>query len=410
MRRDPGLGHLLEVALPSAVPPPGAEERVLERIRAAPRSSVVARPSAARGGLGWAVAAIVILVAGFRFVVGVPWYTPSAGSSRSVAIGANDQLLLLEHGVRVLARSGADMDLVELADHSECRLQVGVVLVHVPEGSPRRFEVLTPSSRVVVTGTIFSVGTDAGATRVTVWDGHVQVLQGDVRTSLGAGQHWPPASAAAVATEADFELLGAAERLRAGALLPPLASYRDAGRQDPAQQAEPAPSAQPRARTLFSQAGALERAGQLRRAAAVYERAAAADATDAEAASFAAARLYNGMANHRAVQRVLLAHRARYVDGGAYGRAADVLLLRTYVAQGNAVQVEREAERFILHHPLDPRASQFRDARALGWAKRGRCGEAQRELSLLSVAAAAEVARACVQSSDEPRRFQKMRR
>jgi hypothetical protein len=126
----------------------------------------------------------------------------------------------------------------------------------------------------------------------------------------------------------------------------------------------------------YVRARRLEVAGDRAQAAALYERVAGGDGATAEAAAFAAARLYSGLAEHAAVRRVLSSYRARH-PAGLYARASDVLWLRALIAEGDSAGIEREAERFLRNHPDDPRAPQFRAARALERARRGRCVEAR---------------------------------
>lgn len=412
MKRDPELGRVLARALPSGEPRLGAEERVLAQIRRRESS----RPPPARawragGGLLAAALLVLAVVAG----VGTSLYLGDQPAPREVAapaalpeapaskhrldVGAQDELMILESGVRLLARAHSRAEIVESSAGTECRLERGELLVHVPEGRGQRFEVVTASARALVRGTVFGVSAMAGSsTSVTVWKGRVEVQRGLDRASLGAGQHWPPEAHALTLSESDLRRLRVLERVQAAAL--------DGGA--PREGAAPAVSplgarslTPPTARSFYRRARDLELGGERRRAAKLYERAAEQGGLSGEAAAFAAARLYVGMEEHALAQRLLLAYRRRHPNG-SYARAADVLLLRTYVAQGAAADIEREAERFIRRHPTDPRALQFRWARALQWAKSGRCAEARAELPALGQRYGARLAERCPRVAKNP--------
>jgi TolA-binding protein len=279
------------------------------------------------------------------------------------------------------------LEVSERTAQTECRLVVGEVLVHVPEGSTDGFAVVTATTRVDVTGTVFGVSAHAtGATSVTVWNGRVRVSGGEARESLEAGQHWPLGAQRLRATDADMDLLAAGDRVDivepepARALEPPQArSSRASSRAVPSAPTRARSDAAPAERDLYARARDVEASGDRREAARLYERAAGEAGATAEAAAFAAARLYSGLAEHALARRVLSSYRAQHPNG-LYARAADVLWLRALVAEGDSVGVERESERFLRNYPDDPRAGQFRAARALDRARRGRCVEARADL------------------------------
>lgn len=394
--RDPEWARLLEAACPPAVPRPGAEDRVLERIRQQRHGSAARRSRGRAGAPGWAAAAVAC-----AFLLGVAlasWTRTSRAPSahielgmppaelvdqpamaapappepveaRRVAATTADELLELSRGARVLARAGTSIELSEGSDVVECRLGVGEVLVHVPERSHGKFIVVTPTQRVEVSGTVFGVSASAaGETKVSVWEGRVEVHGVAGSASLSAGESWPRGAAPLRADRADMARLSASARV--GELPHPVSSAASSS-------GSPRRSAgAPAVDDSYARARELEVAGDRAGAAALYERVAGGDGATAEAAAFAAARLYSGLAEHAAVRRVLSSHRARH-PAGQFARAADVLWLRTLVAEGDSTGIEREAERFLRNHPGDPRASQFRAARALDRARRGRCVEAR---------------------------------
>jgi hypothetical protein len=67
-------------------------------------------------------------------------------------------------------------------------------VAHVVEG--QRFEVATAHVRVIATGTVFSVSTDAQSTHVHVFEGTVVVEYDGARDALLAGQSWDAGSPA----------------------------------------------------------------------------------------------------------------------------------------------------------------------------------------------------------------------
>lgn len=408
MKRDPELASLLARALPRGEPRPGAEERVLAklRLREDPSAPRVPRSRAP----GWWLAAAVLLSAliGVGNVIyalgrdatearlGSFESVEQASAPRRVDVGTHDELLRLRSDVRVLARAHSKAELAESAEGISYRLEAGEVLVHVPSGQGLRFEVVTATARVLVQGTVFGVRAAPDAsTSVTVWEGKVEVRRAEVRTSVGSGQHWPPEAAALPLSESDLQRLAATERVRAPSSVDDT-EQTDVGAASPALRATP--RREPRVRSSYLRARDLELEGERRRAAALYERAAEAGGPSAEAALFAAARLYAGLAEHATAERLILAYRQRHVDG-EYARAADVLLLRGYVAQGAAKKIEREATRFITRYPADPRAIQFRWARARQWAESGRCAEARAELPELGLKYATRLAEWCPRPS-----------
>ena len=405
MKRDPQLASLLARALPGGEPRPGAEERVLARLRL--REKLPARQMPRTRASGWWLAAAVLLVA--LIGVGNALYELGRGApqartasdirepvapARRVEVGAHDELLRLESGVRVLARAHSKAEIEESAGGSSCRLETGEVLVHVPEGRGQRFEVVTATARVLVKGTVFGVhaGPDA-AMSVTVWEGQVEVRRGDVRIAVGSGEHWPPESAVLPLSESDVQRLAAEARVRAPSSFEG-AEPTGVGGAPSVSPARERPKLVRPSKSSYMRARDLELEGERRRAAALYERAAEEGGASAEAALFAAARLYAGLAEHAMAERLLLTYRRRHMDG-EYARAADVLLLRGYVAQGAAAEIEREATRFIARHPSDPRAIQFRWARARQWAQNGRCAEARAEVPALGVRYAARLTEWC---------------
>lgn len=406
MKRDPELASLLARALPRGEPRRGAEERVLTKLRLGETqpSRHVHRERAAGWWLAAALLSLALLGWGSRFYEqGRAALKPLTASSavskrpapaRRVEVGAEDELLLLRGGVRVLARAHGRAEIQESPDGISCRLEAGAVLVHVPEGGGQRFEVVTRTARVLVKGTVFGVHAAADAsTLVTVWEGRVEVQRGEARTSVESGQHWPPEATALSVSASDLKRLAATERVRAsssGDTAPTAVAAPSTFRAT----AHPAPVPRSQRSNPYLRARDLELAGQRRRAAVMYERAAEEGGPSAEAALFAAARLYAGLAEHATAERLLLTYRQRHVDG-EYARAADVLLLRGYVARGAAAEVEREAARFIARHPADPRAIQFRWARARQWAESGRCAEARAELPALGRRHAARLAEWC---------------
>jgi ferric-dicitrate binding protein FerR (iron transport regulator) len=333
-----------------------------------------------------------------------PATTAPRGASeprRLVAAGA-DELVELQRGARVLARAGTSIELSEGADLVECRLGAGEVLVHVPQGSRGKFAVVTPAMRIEVTGTVFGVSAnESGNTAVSVWEGRVEVHEGAARTDVAAGESWPPGAEPLRADGADMARLAASARVAPELLRSVLAARAERIRDAPRVGVQPSSARAKGAAPVedsFARARRLEVAGDRAAAARLYERVAAGDGSTAEAAAFAAARLYSGLSEHAAVWRVLSSYRARYPDG-VYARASDVLWLRSLVAEGDSDGLEREAERFLRNYPDDPRAGQFRAARALDRARRGRCIEARVDLAELEVPVRRHVETLCSASA-----------
>jgi hypothetical protein len=413
MKRDPDLARSLERALPAPEPPLGVEERVLSRVRARASGPDAERRAGRRPGPSWplavAVAALALSAVALWLVRSAdhPEATePAATLETSVpttfeALG-RDRIIELARGVRLLARAGARLEVSEAPRGTVCRLRRGVLLVHVPEGSDRTFEVATASARVVVTGTVF--GVDAGddepgaingvsrwATRVTVWEGRVRVHRDGTQRELIGGQSWPPDLAAIEPTSNDFDQLGARERVAAGLSPSQLAVVPDAGsaargrnerRASRERRSRPATdSVAEAASDTYRKAQRLEAGGRPREAAALYELSAGQAGPTAEAAHFAAARLRSHLGEPEAARHWIETYRHRF-PAGAYARAVDVLSLRAFEAERDAAGVEREAARFLERFSDDPRAPQFRAARALARARQGRCAAARSEPEL----------------------------
>ena len=419
MKRDPELARWLERALPAPEPPPGVEERVLARVRTGAARSPAERRAGPRPAPPWPLAAVALAALALSAVA--LWLVSSDEPARNAGTSAassgeitaastfeafdRDRIIALSRGVRLLARAGASLEVREAPEGTLCRLHRGVLLVHVPVGSAHAFEVATASQRVVVTGTVFGVdaGDDerarsnalsrsASASRVTVWEGRVRVLRDGTRHELMAGQSWPPDRAAIQPVSGDFDQLGARERVAAGLLPSRLAEAPDAGNAATGlpqrsagrarRQSPPASDAVAETRpATYLEAQRLETAGRPREAADLYERAAAQAGPTAEAALFAAARLRSHLGEPEAARHWLETYRRRF-PAGAYARAVDVLSLRAFEAEGDAAGVEREAARFLERFSDDPRAPQFRAARAEARARQGRCAAARSEPGL----------------------------
>lgn len=420
--------RLLEAACPAATPRPGAEERVLERVRQR-RDEVTRRSARSTRAVVWATVAVacafclgISLAYSMRASDTASTARTSSGATggaplpqaieprsqpadlappllRRVAATVRDELVELDRGARVLARAGTSIELSETAQVVECRLVFGEVLVHVPEGSRGTFAVVTSTQRVEVTGTVFGVSASAtGKTSVSVWDGRVEVLDGAASASLVAGESWPRGAEALRADAADMAQLAASARLAHE--LAPNPQARGEQKKGKAAAEVSAPSRARGAKggglhdVQYARARRLEAEGDRARAAGLYERVAEGDGPTAEAAAFAAARLYGGLSDHAGVRRVLSSYRARH-PSGLYARASDVLWLRSLVAEHDSAGIEREAERFLRNHPDDPRAPQFRGARALDRARRGRCVEARFDLAEVEAATRAQIDLLC---------------
>jgi FecR-like protein len=430
LKPDPGWSRLLEEALPGE-PRPGAEERVLRGVRerlaselqhAERRSSGVAATGDGRARARRWLAALAIAATCALLVFAVQrWQrasTPALGqrataaasasnSTGAVETGTSERALTLGDGVRLLVRSGTRLRWQEAGDGSECWLDEGSVLVNVPEGYGRRFRVHTASTQVEVTGTVFGVEQRGVRSSVTVWHGSVHVTRAAEQTNIVAGQHWPREAPSLQASATDLERIGALDRVQA-----PLAgAASDAGAPDldrddtASSEALPPPGAPsgtahepvPTLDVLaqrYREARELESHGERARAADLYTAVAHSTGSEAEAATFAAARLRHGLGQHEAARRLLETYRNRFPNG-SYARAVDVLLLRVHLARNDSAAVEREANAFLIEHAGDPRAPQFRWARARSLASRGRCSEALAERALLEPARQAELQRLC---------------
>lgn len=398
MKRDPQLAQQLEAVLPSGVPRPGAEERVLARIRERQRLGVSERAAVGAGRRSRALAGLMSLAA-VALAVAVllvlrggelggqerrgaapaelsPAAPPGALTVPS-GTAAAARLVSARRGIRVLGRAGATFELRETDAGVECHLALGEILVHVPEGAANTFTVVTPAARALVTGTVFGVSVaPTGATSVSVWEGEVRVENGAGRTNVGGGEHWPPETPRLEATREELSRLGALERVeRRPTGKRPHAAVRSDAR-------------------LYELARSVEASGDRRRAATLYERAAQQGGPAGEAALFAAARVRSGLSDHGEVRRLVAAYRARH-PRGAYARAADVLLLRSLSAERDASAIEREAAHFLASYPDDLRAPQFRSARAIERARRGRCAEASADAVHLDQARARVIAQWC---------------
>lgn len=115
--------------------------------------------------------------------------TPSPAAPGQSTIAAPTRLTLAT-GDALTTSSGATFDMRGFSD-SERRVHVssGTVLfdvVHLPTETP--FVVETDDARVMVRGTVFTVGYAEGVTRVHVFEGHVDVIRADGTHALHAGQ------------------------------------------------------------------------------------------------------------------------------------------------------------------------------------------------------------------------------
>jgi ferric-dicitrate binding protein FerR (iron transport regulator) len=421
LKPDPRWSRALEQALPSE-PRSGAEERVLRGVRARvaraagssqrqPRLS--AQGSARRWLLALAAAGACALLALFALRQhGTPLpigseqvaRAASAQASGAVDTGTGERTLTLGDGVRVLLRAGTRLRWQERDDGSECWLDQGGLLLNVPEGYGRRFRVHTSSTEVEVTGTVFGVEERGTRSSVTVWHGSVRVTRAAEQARVVAGQHWPRGAPSLAASPTDLARIGALERVTDASL----AAAPDAGvlrasdeRAPPSVPAARLPAPPPAPRPTLAQlveryreARQLEARGERGRAADLYAMVGASTGAEAEAATFAAARLRHGLGQHEASRRLLEAYKNRFPNG-SYARAVDVLLLRVQLARGDNAAVERVATQFLNEHASDPRAAQFRWARAKARADSGRCAEALADAAALDAAQAAELRKVC---------------
>lgn len=142
------------------------------------------------GGIGIAAAAAVALVTWFaqqpetvhpvavagpqQDVVDVPM---SLDASIADAPWSFEPVFSSNSEVRMLASSGALYTSPEPReiDLREMRIDSGTVVVEFVSGHGRRLRVVTPDARIDVTGTIFYVSVNDGATSVGVIEGEVQV-------------------------------------------------------------------------------------------------------------------------------------------------------------------------------------------------------------------------------------------
>jgi hypothetical protein len=411
LKPDAAWARLLEQGLPDE-PRAGAEERVLAGVRERLARDTRQRQRVAFGARRWYPA---FALAALAVTIGVAvWRWPSSDetareqraaltnpseSSGAVDSGTSERELMLGDGVRLLLRDATRLRWQESSAGSECWLERGSVLVHVPERYGRRFVVRTTSTEVVVTGTVFGVEQRGELASVTVWHGSVEIKRASEQARVGAGQHWPREARSLVASAHDLERIGALERVRATAArandsadagVTPEATLGATARPAPA---PPVPSLAALSER-YREARALEARGERARASELYAVVASSTGAEAEAATFAAARLRHGLGQQEAARRLLESYRHRFPQG-SYARAVDVLLLRVQLARGDGAAVEREATRFLDSYPRDPRAAQFRWARAKTWAESGRCREAIAERSLLDTPQAREIARLC---------------
>jgi hypothetical protein len=410
LKRDPALGRLLEQALPDE-PRPGAEQRVLEAVRERLEQPAHDRQPRVLGARRWysAIALATLAVTLVIVVARWPASEPRAASqtvasvpSGAVDTGESERALVLGDGVRLLVREATRLRWQESSGGSECWLEQGGVLVHVPEGYGRRFVVRTASTEVVVTGTVFGVEERDDGASVTVFHGSVQIKRASEQARVRAGQHWPEQARSLVASADDLARIGALERVQLAAPAPASAATAsespDGGSPEIIRELEPTPPPPVPSQTApserYREARALEARGERGRAAELYAIVANSTGAEAEAATFAAARLRHGLGQQEGARRLLETYRRRFPEG-SYARAVDVLLLRVHGARSDSAAIEREATRFLDHHADDPRAAQFRWARAKAWAESGRCERALGEVSLLERAQQREIVRRC---------------
>lgn len=398
MKRDPQWEALLSEALDDREPSPEMEERVLTNVQrrrrvSDPHTDVSRPPFWATRWAAWRVAAATVCASAlwvyqtnFNSQVNIP-------HKASVTWLQAEQPHVLAEGVRVLPRADTRVRVDDEQRTQLLNLDDGTVLVHVPPLSKQVVQLDAGDLRVTVTGTVFGVTKNGnGKSAVSVWEGSVELTQHGRSHRLDAGQTYPSHAPQLALSQRDLELLQATERV-----VLPTAETRAVPGSDASAERAPVAATKPALGTSakttttplatklassYTAAQRLEASGARLQAARVYEQVASAGQTESEAALFAAARIYYGDGQHDRAYHLLRTYRSRYPHG-SYARAVDVLVLRVLVAEENDTQVLRESESFLSRYPSDPRAQQFRLARARVWARQGNCARVKAELSHL---------------------------
>jgi len=384
--RDPELGRLLEHALGSPEPRPGARVRVEQKL--GPRL----RP--ARGGIRrWALVTASLLAC----VLAVKWAERARGGSPRDAPAAAPAISWLALEDARVALLGASRLRVEREDAGETvvRLDAGTALFHVQKGRGRHFVVEAGRRHVEVVGTVFGVALAGDGARVEVMEGVVRTSENGASELLTAGQSSPPGTDVFALAPRDLATLRAPlppASPRAAPMLVPTAPPSASATALPRHQASslapqatapasPAPSSSvPAIDDGYRAARTLERSGEIAAATEGYRTVALGNGAHADDAAFAVARLAAEHGSPSAVQSAVADYR-RTFPSGRYARDIDVLELNAHLARRDRPAALRDADAFLVRFPSDARAWRFRLVRAEEQARAGDCAGAMRELS-----------------------------
>jgi hypothetical protein len=249
-----------------------------------------------------AVAAALILASVAVFLMTRPHphatdvaVAPTATIPSELRVG--DSTLTLGLGAQVEVKGTDDTGFTIVMDRGAVDFAVA------PRKSRPPFTVSTPGVRIEVVGTHFHVDVDARQTTVQVTEGVVHVVTASSDASVRAGEQWSSLTAPDV---------------DAGVAPPPSTTTSSA----PVHASSAAP---PNMRAKFELAESLERSDPARASALYAAIVASNDATWAENALFAGARL-EGQSNHKETARRLLSqYIARYPRGANRADAQQLL-------------------------------------------------------------------------------------
>jgi hypothetical protein len=129
-----------------------------------------------------AAAALLLVSVGLIVLRDVP------RSKESSRVGDAGATVSLSDGSRVELSANSEYSVANTPDGIEVRLAKGNVLVTAAKQVAGRFSVRTSDCTVVVRGTVFSVRAAETGSRVSVYEGKVEVVQRDRKYTLDAGE------------------------------------------------------------------------------------------------------------------------------------------------------------------------------------------------------------------------------
>jgi 5-hydroxyisourate hydrolase-like protein (transthyretin family) len=168
----------------------GSAGRVLRNLEAQYESMPLQRVQSwdtvrRRPGWRWGTAAVVAVL---LVAIGVMVLHDVPRSKESSSAGDAGITVSLSDGSRVELSANSEYSVTDTPGGIELRLEKGNVIVTAAKQVAGRFSVRTPDCTVVVRGTVFSVRAAEQGSRVSVYEGQVEVIQRERSYTLDAGE------------------------------------------------------------------------------------------------------------------------------------------------------------------------------------------------------------------------------